>query len=109
MFVAAHLSVLFSLCTAPERACAYFVNITQDHSLSVGKFLLSPLTKRTESGQYAASLSIRSGRGSGTHDRVFRFLPSFPTSDEAIEYALAQGRSFVRATPNQGNMCPRKI
>lgn len=72
------------------------VNITSANALSVGKYLLSPLIKLTESGQYAASVSVRSGRGSGTHDRIFRFVPFFATSEEATLYALAQGRRFVR-------------
>ena len=43
---------------------------TLEKTFSVGKFLVSPFTHSTESGDYAASLSIRSGRGSGTLDRV---------------------------------------
>lgn len=66
------------------------------HTRAVGKFLLSPLSKQTPSGQYAASLSIRSGRGSGTHDRVFRFIPVFPTPQAAMQYALEQGLGYLR-------------
>lgn len=72
------------------------MNITSANALSIGKYLLSPLIKLTESGQYAASVSVRSGRGSGTHDRIFRFTPFFATREEATLYALTQGRSFVR-------------
>lgn len=103
------LPFIFLTCTARFERRAISVNITQDPSFSVGRFLLSPFTKRTESGQYAASLSIRSGQGSGTHDRVFRFVPAFATSDEAIQYAVAQGRQFVRTNQYQGSMCPKKI
>ncbi|HYR26079.1 MAG TPA: hypothetical protein VEQ09_09625 [Aquabacterium sp.] len=45
-------------------------------------------------------LSIRSGRGSASHDRVFRFAPLFASRDEAVHYAAAQGRDFV-----QGGAC----
>ncbi|MBI2731797.1 MAG: hypothetical protein HYX44_00290 [Aquabacterium sp.] len=67
-----------------------------NNALSVGKYLLSPLVKLTESGQYAASVSVRSGRGCGTHDRIYRFTPFFATREEATLYALAQGQRYVR-------------
>jgi hypothetical protein len=66
-----------------------------ENAFSVGKYLLSPLVRRTESGQFAASLSIRSGRGSGTHDRVFRYVPLFAGRDQAAHYAVSQGLSWL--------------
>ncbi|HEX5312370.1 hypothetical protein [Aquabacterium sp.] len=63
---------------------------------TVGRFVLSPITRQTESGQYLASLSIRSGRGSGTHDRVYRFIPQFSTPQAAAHYALEVGLSYVQ-------------
>jgi hypothetical protein len=62
----------------------------------VGRFLISPITRQTESGQYTASLSIRSGQGSSTHDRVFRFLPLFASAQAAAHYALGQGLNLLR-------------
>ncbi|HET9821597.1 MAG TPA: hypothetical protein VFQ16_07210 [Burkholderiaceae bacterium] len=62
----------------------------------MGRFSLSTATRQTDCGQYAASLSIRSGRGTGTHDRVFRFVPLFPTSRAAAQYALDQGLEFLQ-------------
>lgn len=50
----------------------------------------------TPSGHYAATLSIRSGRGTGTHDRVFRFLPEFGSSQAATDYALEQGKGYLQ-------------
>ena len=47
------------------------------HSIAVGKYLVSPLIKDLDDGRFAASVSIRSGRGSGMHDRVMRFTPRF--------------------------------
>jgi hypothetical protein len=61
----------------------------------VGRFLLSPATRQTDCGQYAASLSIRSGQGSATHDRVFRFIPLFSTPLAAQQYAMAQGMGYL--------------
>lgn len=80
----------------PPWPSASHLNPSSAITFSVDRFCLSPFAKLTESGQYAASISIRSGRGRGTHDRVFRFLPSFSTHDEAIRYAADQGRRFVR-------------
>lgn len=62
---------------------------------SVGRFLLSPITRVTDSGHFVASLSIRSGRGRGTHDRVFRFTPLFGSAQAAARYALDQGLDYV--------------
>ncbi len=62
---------------------------------SVGRFLLSPLTRATDCGRFAASLSIRSGQGQGTHDRIFRFTPLFASAPAAARYALEQGMDFV--------------
>lgn len=62
----------------------------------MGRYVLSPVSRQTDDGQYTASLSIRSGRGSASHDRVFRFIPLFPTSLAAVQYALAQGMHYTR-------------
>jgi hypothetical protein len=67
-----------------------------DKNFSVGKYLVSPMTRLTGEGDYAASLSIRSGRGSGTHDRVFRFVPRFATPEGARTYAIEQGVSWLQ-------------
>ena len=72
------------------------LNFTSHHARTVGKFLLSPSTQQNTDGQFAASLSIRSGRGSGTHDRVYRFVPVFPTAQAALQYALDQGMGYLR-------------
>ena len=62
---------------------------------TLGKYLVSPLVRRRSDGRFAASVSIRSGRGSGTHDRVLRFVRDFATSIEALRYAADQGRNWV--------------
>lgn len=64
-------------------------------NISIGKYLVSPLTKRLDDGRYAASVSIRSGRGSGTHDRVLRLTPLFGCDISAANYATQQGLSWV--------------
>jgi hypothetical protein len=70
------------------------------------------LTRPVGRGRYAASVSIRSGRGSTTHDRVLRLVPVFDTSAEAARYATAQGLAWIGApdapiTPSSTNQeCP---
>ena len=60
-------------------------------SLTVGKYLVTPLARITSTGDYAASVSIRRGM----HDRIFRFIPRFDSQGHAMRYALAQGRTMV--------------
>ncbi len=72
------------------------MNTTLEKAFSVGKYLVSPLTRTTESGQYTASVSIRSGSGSGTSDRVYRFVPEFATREGALQYAIAEGHSWLQ-------------
>ncbi|EHR69442.1 hypothetical protein BurJ1DRAFT_0560 [Burkholderiales bacterium JOSHI_001] len=60
-----------------------------------GKYLVSPLVRRTDAGCFAASVSIRSGQGSGTHDRVYRFEPRFSTPEGAQRFAAEQGRQWL--------------
>lgn len=72
------------------------MNTTLEKAYSVGKYLVSPLTRTTESGLYTASVSIRSGSGSGTSDRVFRFVPEFATRESALQYAMAEGHRWLQ-------------
>lgn len=69
-----------------------------DTAFEVGRALVSPLTSRLDDGRYSAAVSIRTGRGQATHDRVLRFVPAFDTPQAAIRYATEQacGRLGVR-------------
>lgn len=62
----------------------------------MGRYVLSSMTQRTDTGHFAAALSIRSGTGSASHDRVFRFTPLFSTHRAASRYAMAQGLEYLR-------------
>jgi len=64
-------------------------------TLAIGRFVLSSLIKCDSNGRFAASVSVRSGRGSASHDRIYRFKPSFATSEAASRYALAEGQRLV--------------
>jgi hypothetical protein len=68
---------------------------TREKTFSVGKYLVSPLTKLTDAGTFAPSVSIRSGKGQATHDRVLRFAERFPTREGARRYAALQGLSWL--------------
>lgn len=46
-------------------------------------------------------MSIRSGRGSATSDRVLRFHPIFDSRDAAERYATAQGLAWI-GVPDAG-------
>ena len=65
---------------------------TREKTFSVGKYLVSPLTRLTDAGDYAASVSIRSGM----HDRVLRSIPRFATREAARRYAIEQGIGWLR-------------
>ena len=67
-----------------------------DHNkIAVGKYLVSPLAKDQGEGRYAASVSIRSGKGMSSIDRVFRFKSSFSDALAALQYATAEGTSWA--------------
>jgi hypothetical protein len=62
---------------------------------NVGKYLISPLIKVLENGWFASSVSIRSGSGSGTTDRVLRMTRTFGCADEAAAYAHAEALRWI--------------
>ena len=67
--------------------------------LTVGKYLISPLTKPLDNGWYASSVSIRSGSGTGTTDRVVRLTKLFQSQLQAAEYALQEGLQWIGMRP----------
>ena len=71
--------------------------MTSSHTnTTVGKYLVSPLTKVLDDGSFAASVSIRSGSGSGTHDRVLRLASVFADHAAAAHYATSEGLQWIR-------------
>jgi hypothetical protein len=69
----------------------------QTKSIEVGRYLVSPMTKPSTDGGFTASVSIRSGSGMASHDRVMRFVPRFDSRRAAVRYATAEGLAWVRA------------
>ena len=78
-------------------------------TITVGKYLISPLIRMLENGWYACSVSIRSGSGSGTHDRVLRLTRLFRDQLAAVRYATAEGLQWIghRNPAVQGRPWPR--
>lgn len=70
---------------------------TQHPARTVGKYLISPLTKVIEDGWFACSVSIRAGSGRGTTDRVVRLTRLFRDRLAAAEYAMAEGLQWIGA------------
>lgn len=67
--------------------------------LLAGKYLISPLTRMLENGWIACSVSIRSGTGRGTSDRVLRLTRLFRDQVAAAEYAVAEGLQWISSPP----------
>lgn len=63
--------------------------------IEVGKYRVSPLATQTDAGSFAASVSIRSGRGSATHDRVSRFSTLFDNAPAALHYATEHALAWI--------------
>jgi hypothetical protein len=85
----------------PEKYPVKILMNMNDSQLEVGKYLVSPLAKQQAEGRYAASVSIRSGRGSGTHDRVLRFTGLFDSAAAAVHYATEHALGWIheRSSP----------
>jgi hypothetical protein len=66
--------------------------------ITMGKYRIAACPRPLEGGRFAAQVSIASGSGRGTTDRVMRFHDHFPTHDAAAHYALAQGIVWVHET-----------
>ena len=78
--------------------------IENDNNITVGRYLISPITKALENGWYACSVSIRSGADSARHDRVLRLTRLFRCQVAAVRHATAEGLQWIgqRHPANQG-------
>ena len=70
-------------------------------AVTVGKYKVSPLTRPLDNGWYACSVSIRSGSGSGTTDRVLRLTRLFMSPAKAADYAITEGLNWIKAASQQ--------
>ena len=61
----------------------------------MGKFRIQPCSRALPNGAFGAQVSVASGRGSASTDRVMRFVPEFATPAAASQYALDEGMLWV--------------
>lgn len=66
-------------------------------NIEVGRFLVSPMSQPRQDGGFDALVSIRSGRGMASVDRVMRFTPQFSSPQAAMRYARAEGLAWASA------------
>lgn len=62
------------------------------------KYRIAACPRPLPCGRFAAQVSIASGTGSASTDRVMRFVDDFATFDAAARYAVAQGVAWVNDT-----------
>jgi hypothetical protein len=86
--------LLLYLSSREKYPARTFMNIDRT-KIAVGKYLVSPLAKQQAEGRYAASVSIRSGQGSATHDRVLRFSGLFDSAAAAVHYATEHALGWI--------------
>ena len=63
--------------------------------IHLGKYQISPMTRPLALGRHSASVSIRSGQGMASHDRVLRLISDFDSAQGALDHALAEGCDWV--------------
>jgi hypothetical protein len=74
------------------------INLIPQHpTRTVGKYLISPLTRLLDDGWIAASVSIRAGSGRTTTDRVLRLTRLFRDRMAAADYAMQEGLQWATA------------
>jgi len=66
-----------------------------NNNIEVGRYVVSPMTQARNDGGYDALVSIRSGQGMASVDRVMQFTPHFPSSTAALRYARAEGLAWA--------------
>jgi hypothetical protein len=74
-----------------------FTTISRPMPITMGKYRIAACPRQLPSGQFAAQVSIASGSGRASTDRVMRFHDEFPSHDAAARYAVEQGIDWVRA------------
>jgi translation initiation factor IF-1 len=75
-----------------------FTTTTKEIPVTMGKYRIAACPRQLPGGQYAAQVSIASGSGSASTDRVMRFHDEFTSHDAAARFAIAQGIDWVYAT-----------
>ena len=93
------LGAFGAVCSAPMYFLMIFTTTTtQQTPITMGKYRIAACPSQLPSGQFAAQVSISSGHGSASTDRVMRFHSEFASHDAAARYAVEQGIDWVRAS-----------
>jgi hypothetical protein len=86
---------LFTTSCCGDRVRNFILNLTiypvATTPITIGKYRIAACASPSSTGRFSAQVSIASGRGSASTDRVMRFVDEFSTQDAAAQYALAQG------------------
>ena len=97
-----------SISPLPWLVRLYFLMIQNNHKIAslhpviIGKYRIAACSKPLLSGRFGAQVSIASGHGSASTDRVMSFFDDFSTQDAAARFAIAQGIDWVQtATRSQ--------
>jgi hypothetical protein len=67
------------------------------NNIQAGRYRISPMSRPHDEGGFAASVSIRSGQGMASVDRVMQFTPLFHSPRAALRYAAAEGLTWARS------------
>ena len=67
------------------------------HLVQLGRYRISPMSQARDDGGFDALVSIRSGQGRASVDRVMRFTPRFGCQQSALRYAKAEGLTWARS------------
>ncbi|HEY9108688.1 MAG TPA: hypothetical protein VIN58_18575 [Roseateles sp.] len=70
--------------------------MNNNKNIEVGRYVVSPMTQPRSGGGFDAVVSIRSGRGMASVDRVMHFTPQFISAQAALRYARAEGLAWAR-------------
>jgi hypothetical protein len=66
------------------------------NNIAVGRYRVSPMSHARGDGGYHAVVSIQSGEGMASVDRIMQFTPSFHSPQAALRYAKAEGLAWAR-------------
>jgi len=66
-----------------------------NNNIEVGRYVVSPMTQARNGGGFDALVSIRSGQGMASVDRVMQFTPRFQSPTAALRYARAEGLAWA--------------
>ena len=69
----------------------------REAATTIGKYRIAALPPQSKAGQFYAQVSIASGRGQASTDRVIRFTRVFQSHAAAAQYALEQGIGWAHA------------